>query len=36
MVTPPTPDDLRTMREALHRLLDWLPPAALVALWRFV
>jgi uracil-DNA glycosylase len=35
MDTPP-PDEIREMRDELHRLIERLPDAALVALWQFV
>jgi hypothetical protein len=36
MATPPAPDEIREMREELHRLIDRLTDEALVALWRLV
>jgi uracil-DNA glycosylase len=36
MDTSPAPDEIREMREELHRLIDRLPAETLVALWRLV
>jgi len=36
MATPPDPDEIREMREELHRLIDRLTSEALVTLWRVV
>jgi hypothetical protein len=36
MDTPPAPDEIREMREELHRLIDRLTDEALVARWRLV
>lgn len=36
MTLPPDSDEIAEMRADRHRLIDRLPPEALVALWRLV